>query len=61
MSGRIDYGTVTFEPVRDAPAHEGILTVVSFSNANNSKWISLQCIIGHVHRLVTVLVVEMKA
>ena len=50
MAGRIGYVTVTFEPVSDAHAHKGILTVVCFSNANNSN-----------HRIVTVLVVELKA
>ena len=58
LAGKICYVTVTLEPVSDAHAHEGILTVLRFSNANNSKWISLSCIIGHVHRIVTVLVVE---
>ena len=38
------------------------LGVLTFCNANNSiKLISLSCIIGHVHRIVTVLVIEMKA
>ena len=37
LAGRIAFVTVTFEPISDAHAHEGILTVVCFSNANNSK------------------------
>ena len=38
-----------------------LLYYVPVYNANNIKWITLSCIIGHVHRIVTVLVVEMKA
>ena len=38
------------------------LGILTFSNANNNiKVISLSRIIGHVHRIVTVLVIEMKA
>ena len=61
LAGRRGDVTITFELVSDAHAHEGILTVSCFSTANNSKWITLSCIIGHVHKIVTVLVFEMKA
>ena len=37
MAGRIDYVTVTFEPMSEAHVYEGILTVVCFSNTNNNN------------------------